>query len=296
MAQKSVISDTGQGFATSGVITPQRLPGMFGLAMQELRIRDVMQVRQQNTGASFDWLKQNVRTNAPSPQVDGSAKSESTYGFTTATDKIRTIAHYTNVTNQALDDIPNLRSVIDSELTYGLKLKEEAEILSGPGTGEHLNGIITQATAYDTGTYNASGDTKLDKLRHMKLQARLAGLGNYPPSAFVVHPADMHTIELIKNQANNVGNYVVGDPMGPAMTFRTLWGLPVVESDSMTAATALCGAFSTAALLIDRMAMTIDISLEHSSNFTSNLATIRAEERIGLAVMVPGAFIYASSY
>ena len=58
-----------------------------------------------------------------------------------------------------------MRTVIDSELMYGLLLKEEAEILSGDGTGQHLNGLITQATAYNTGL-NVGSDQRLDQLRH----------------------------------------------------------------------------------------------------------------------------------
>jgi hypothetical protein len=36
----------------------------------------------------------------------------------------------------------------------------------------------------------------------------------------------------------------------------------------------------------------IDISFEHGTNFTENEATIRCEERIGLAVKRAGSFIY----
>jgi HK97 family phage major capsid protein len=299
LQQKSLITDGTLGTGTSGVLMPYRLPGSTPLAMQKLRIRDLMTVRPLDQGNSFDWPKQSVRTNNPSPQSDGTAKQESTYLWTTASDQVRTIAHYCNVSRQALDDVPWMRATIDAELIYGLKLKEESEILAGVGTGEHLNGIVTQATAYDTGTYNQSGDTKLDKLRHAILQARLAGLATYEPDGIVLHPTDMHSIELIKDQASNVGNYVIGRPglpagIGASLNVKTVWGLPVVESDSIAAGTFLVGAFASAADLIDRMQVTVEISFEHSSNFTSNVATILCEERIGLAVRKPTAFISGS--
>lgn len=273
--------------ATSGVSTAtQRQAGIIQLPRQELRIRDIMAVRQLTTGNTVDYLKQNVFTNVASPQVEASAKHESEISYTTATATVRTLAHFISVTRQALDDVPGLRADIDDLLLYGLKLVEERQILTGSGTGQNLNGIITQATAYNTGL-NVSGDTRLDKIRHMILQVRLA---LFPCDGIVVNPTDMHHIELIKDQASNVGNYVIGNPRtGVEMT--TLWGKPVVESDSITAGQALVGAFRTGAELFDRMMAMVDISFEHASNFTENKATILAEERLALAVKRANSFV-----
>lgn len=291
--QKALLANTSFSGGTSGIGMPGLLVGTPLIMTQiELRLRNIMRTRPLTTGNTYYWLRQTTRTNAASPQVEGSAKAESTYLWDTLSDDVSTIAHYTNVTTQALADIPWLREAIDSELMYGLLLKEEQEILAGAGTGQHLNGLITQATAYDT-ALNVTADTKLDKLRHAKLQARLLGQATFAPSAIVVHPTDMHTIELIKDAASNVGNYVVGEPKA-GTPIKMVWGLPVVESDSMTAGTFLVGAFNTGAVIVDRMQATIDISFEHASNFIENKATIRCEERIGLAVTRPSSFIYGS--
>jgi HK97 family phage major capsid protein len=298
LSRKSNITTTsGITAAVTGITVPARIPGVVVTAQQELRLRDMLRVFPLTTGNAFDFVRQITRTNLASPQVETSPKAESTYAWDSVSATVKTIAHYVNVSRQALDDVPWLRSMLDSELMYGLKLKEESEILSGDGLGSHISGIIPQATAYATGTYNVSGDTKLDKLRHAKLQARLAGLGTFAPDAFVLHPTDMHTIELLKTEEGgaNKGLYIIGDPKaGP--TIKLLWGLPVVESDSMTAGTFLVGAFGTAAYLVDRMQAMIELSYEHSSNFTANIVTALAEERVGLAVTRPGAFIYGSSY
>jgi len=291
LERKSVITDATLGVQATGTIPLVRLPGVVGLPQQSLRIRDLMTVLPITTGSMFDFATQSTRTNATSPQVEASPKAESTYLWNSASDSFRTIAHYTNVSRQALDDVPWLRPTIDGELIYGLKVKEEAEILSGVGTGVHLNGIITQSTAFDT-AYLAAGRgwTRLDILRYAKLQARLAGLATYAPSAFVLNPTDMAEIELTKS---GIGLYIVGNPITGAET-KYIWGLPCVESDSMVPGTFLVGAFATGATLLDRMATTVDISFEHASNYTANLATILCEERIGLAVLKPEAFIHGS--
>lgn len=289
--RKSTISTIGLGTQTTGVQPLMRLPGMTGLPMQELRIRDLLQVVTMTTGNAFDFLRMSTRSNGASPQQETSPKAESTYTWTSVSDTVKTIAHFTNITRQALDDSAWMRNTLDSELMYGLLLKEEAEILAGDGTGQHLKGLITQATAYNT-ALDVSGDTKLDKLRHAKLQCRLAGLATFAPSGVVLNPTDMAKIELIKDEAGgaNKGRYIIGDPQqGTAVKF--VWGLPVVESDSIAAGTFLMGAFNTGATLIDRMQAMVEISFEHASNFVSNLATLLCEERIGLATRRPEAFV-----
>jgi len=295
MGHKTVIYPTaGLTSGTTGVYMPMRLPGVTGLPMQELRIRDLLTVVQMTSGNSFDYVRTLSRSNAASPQLESSPKAESTYTWESKSDTVKTIAHYVNVSRQTLDDIPWMRQMLDDELMYGLLLKEESEILAGDGTGQHIKGLITQATAYNT-ALDVSGDTKLDKIRHAKLQARLIGLGTFAPDGVVLNPTDMAKIELIKDEAGgaNKGRYIVGDPQqGTQVKF--LWGLPVVESDSIAAGTFLVGAFKTGAQLIDRMQAMVEISYEHSVNFTSNIATLLAEERIGLAVRRPDAFVTGS--
>ena len=289
--RKTNITDATVGFATSGVLMPVRLPGVFGMPRQALRLRNLMRIIPQTVGGSFDYALQDIRTNAPSPQVEAQPTAESTYLWTTGTDQIRTIAHTCNVSRQALSDLPWMQATLNSELIYGLALKEEAEILSGVGTGVHLNGILTLDTAFNTATYNTGSWQRIDQLRKAKLQAYLAGMGTYAPSAYILHPTDMAALELTKDA---YGRYLIGDPQGGSIEVKTLWDLPVVETLSITAGTFLVGAFDTAATLIDRQEVSVEISYEHASNFTANLATVLCEERIGLAVQVPTAFITGS--
>lgn len=287
---KSIISVGGLGSATSGVVGFDRLPGIVNIPRQELRIRDIMTVRT-TTAPQVDYLKQLAVTNGASPQVEGEAKAESTITYETATAPVRTLAHWMQVTTQALDDIPGLRADIDSELMYGLKKVEEAQILAGSGAGVNINGIITQATAYDSGTYNVANDTPIDKIRHAILQVRLTLV---PCEGIVLNPRDMHNIELVKDgDIANFGRYIVGDPRtGPVVMF--LWGKPVVESDSIAYQQFVVGPFRTGAMIVDRQGAVIDISFEHGTNFTENEATIRAEERLALVVKRPASFIEGS--
>ena len=86
--------------------------------------------------------------------------------------------------------------------------------------------------------------------------------------------------------------YIVGDPQ--SQITRTLWGLPVVTSMSMQVSKFLVGAFKLGAQIFDRMSMEVLISTENADDFVRNMVTIRAEERLGLAVYRPAAFTYGT--
>jgi len=278
------------GSATSGVLSHERMDILDALPQIRLTVRDLLPVRPV-ASLNVDWLRQATRVNAASPQTEGAAKVESTATWESASVAVRTIAHYFQVATQALADAPWLISEINSELMYGLKLKEETELLTGDGLGSHISGLITNATAYST-ALNVSGDTALDKLRHAIYQARLA---LYPADGIVMHPKDAHNIDLLKEEAggSNKGSYLVGAPIS-GMAIKTVWGLPVVECDNMSIGTFLVGAFQKSAILFDRMAAVIDVSYETGSNFVENEATFRCENRVGLGIRRAGGLIYGS--
>lgn len=292
-SKKTTITETALGQATSGVLNYERLPGIVPLARRALRIRDLLPVGPvPNGGNSVDFVKENVFTNAASPQTEGSAKAESADTFTTGTAMVRTIAHWIPISRQALDDFGELRRFIDEVLLYGLKLKEETEILSGDNLGDHLYGLTGQATSY-AGTYVVANDNKADTFRHFMLELEVA---NEEPTGAVLNPVDFHTIQLIKDEGGgtaNKGNYIIGDPLGGFIQVPTLWGVPVVKSNSMTSAKCLMGNFAMAKIF-DRMAATIDISTDYSDYFVKNLVAVRAEERLALVVYRAGSFRYGT--
>lgn len=288
--QKAITSNPADGM-TAGLPVAQRLQMAVDPKM-ELRIRDLLPVSPINT-TSVEWVKY-TWTNAaaiiyaasPSPGVrENILKPLSDMDMTIANDTAETIAHLVYVSKQILQDIPQLRSIIDTELMYGLKFVEEDEILNGDGTAGHLNGLITQASAYNTGL-NVSGDTRIDKLRHAILQARLA---RYPVDGIVLNPTDIHGLELTKDSQNR---YIIGDPNGTLPP--RIWGKRIVESDAIDPTKFLVGAFAMGARLYDLEQANIESTDSHEDFFRRNMIAIRAEERLILAVTRPQAFVYGT--
>jgi HK97 family phage major capsid protein len=219
--------------------------------------------------------------NASATVAEGALKPQSDLQYALVTEPVRTIAHWVLASRQILDDAPQLRGLIDTELLYGLQYAEELQLLHGDNTGTNLNGIYTQATAFAAGSLIIANATKLDVIGAAMLQNALA---EEPVTGIVVHPSDWTEMRLLKNAD---GEYVMGPP-GADVEPR-LFGAPAVVTQAMIAGKFLVGNFNEATLY-DRMAARVEVSTEDSDNFRKNLVTVLAEERIGLAVKAPAAF------
>ncbi len=281
---KTTILASGQA---AGVMPSQRSPAIVPPGVEDFRVRSLIP-RLACTSAAIEYLRESVFSNAASPQVEGSAKAESALTFTLESMPIRTIAHWIPASKQVLDDIPQLRGYIDMRLLDGLMDAEDAELLTGDGTGQHLSGLITEATAYDT-VLNVSGDTKLDKLNHAVGQVEAAKLR---PTGIVLNPADWRAMELLKDGSTaNTGVYILGGPR--ASSRKILWGLPTATTTALPKGKFLVADFRLVALF-DREDARIEVSTEHSDFFTKNLVAIRAEERVSLVVFRSDALVYGS--
>lgn len=279
-ALTSVTTDTDG--AVGDALTPTRIPGILPLAQRRLTVRDLL-TQGRMDGNTLEYVKETGFTNAAAPVAEAAAKPESTLKLDLLSTTAKVIAHFMKASRQVLDDVSQLRSVIDQRLMYGLAYIEESQILNGDGTGQNLNGIVTQATAYVAPFDPAGTETAIDFIRLAMLQASLA---EYPASGIVMHPTDWARIELTKDSA---GGYIIGNPQ--QLGQPTLWGLPVVATQAMTVDKFLVGAFKLGAQIFDRWDARVEVGYVND-DFTKNLVTILAEERLALAVYRPQAFIY----
>ncbi|HDU8042123.1 TPA: phage major capsid protein [Cronobacter sakazakii] len=269
----------------TGVVEPQRLPGIDTAPRQRLFIRDLIAPGRTAAPAIF-WVQQTGFTNAAKVVPEGTAKPYSDIQFATQITPVTTIAHMFKASKQILDDFAQLQSTIDAEMRYGLKYVEEQEILFGDGTGAHLKGIVPQASAFSA-AFEVEKQNGIDVLRLAMLQAQLA---RFPASGHVLHFIDWAKIELTKD---SLGRYILANPA--ALSGPTLWGLPVVATETAAfQGKFLTGAFNAAAQLFDREDANVVISTENADDFEKNMISIRCEERLALAVKRPEAFIYGA--
>lgn len=259
-----------------------RLPGIQALPQRRLTVRDLISPGQMD-GSTLEYVQETGFTNNAGMVAEGAAKPSSDIKLELETTSAKVIAHWMKASRQVLSDIPQLRSIIDQRLLYGLAFKEEGQLLNGDGTGQNLLGIIPQATAYSA-PITLTSPTSIDLMRLAMLQAALA---EYPATGHVMHPTDWAWIETLKDAG---GNYIIGNPQGSISP--TLWGLPVVTTQAIAVDKFLTGAFKLGAQVFDRWQARVEVATENEDDFIKNLVTVLAEERIALAVYRPEAFIY----
>ncbi|HCI2855683.1 TPA: phage major capsid protein [Pseudomonas aeruginosa] len=265
------------------LIQPQRV-GMILPTQQRLFVRDLL-AWGRTTSNSIEYVRETGFTNnaAPVSENPQNPKPESDITFELDTDPVATIAHWVRASRQVLSDAPMLASYIDGRLRYGLKLKEEMQLLKGSGVGLNLNGLYTQASIYANPGVVVQAETAIDRLRLALLQVTLA---EYDADGIVLSPVDWAAIELTKDKNNN---YVFATPTGLAVP--GLWGRPVVASKSMDIGDFLTGSFQQGAEGWDREDVSVTVSTEDRDNLVKNMVTILCEERVGLSVFRPEAFV-----
>ncbi|GAQ69690.1 phage capsid family protein [Streptomyces turgidiscabies] len=248
------------------------------------------------TGPSrFGYLRQTVRTNNAAPVARGALKPTSVYTWDRIDDRTRTIAHLSEpIARQDLRDAPSLERVLDVEMRLGTELALESQIINGSGSGENMTGIAnvsgSQTQAWDTNLLTTARKAKTK----LEVNSFLDG------AAYVMHPNDWETVELL---ANNEADYYLGGPVQTVdVNARRLWGLPVVSTIAQTAGTAHLVNFR----LATELQVVEDVRLDWSENvydadalgtgvgasdFQRNMIRFRCEMDAGLKIFQPSAIV-----
>ena len=142
------IADLGYNVKDIYSALPSGTPGSFGSIqrdpivvppMRTRRVRDLFPVRT-TTAAVIEYFRMTGFTNAASTVAERNgannafgAKPQSGFTFAGAQAPVRTLAHWEAAHRNVLADEPQLRSIIDNELMYGLRLAEDDQILRACG-------------------------------------------------------------------------------------------------------------------------------------------------------------------
>lgn len=276
------ITNAGQGVegSTGFSVQPQRADGIFNDPRREMTLLSVLRTLPVQTG-TFEYVKLGNYVNNAAFQIEeGEEKQETTVPTDVVETKVATIAHWCSASAQVLSDEPALEQQIGNLLGYGLLARLESEIIAGPGGQGRIKGLLELASEYTGPGVGEAADIIGEALTEMSANG-------WRPGVIVMNPTDWFSI-ISERAASGDGQYVLGSPRDPAPP--SLWGVPVVTTPSIGADTALVIDPEQVALL-DRQAPTLMMSREDKANFTSNLVTILAELRAGLAVFADGAVL-----
>jgi HK97 family phage major capsid protein len=269
----------------SNTVFPQQQQGVISGNFAPLTVRGVLTAIPVSTN-QVNSLREATWNNSAAGVAQGATKPESDITFEPYNVSIETIAHWIKVSNQLLADAPAIAAYIDSRLRDGLNQEVERQLVNGSGITPNLSGFT------DSGNYTAysatSDDLLVDAINRAKY-AQWAATGQMPDTVFV-NPADWGAMERTREGAGS-GMFLYGLP-GMAGGMNP-FGVQVVLTNNVTAGKFIIGAMRQAAVLYVRQGATVEMGYD-GNDFTKNLVTIRAEERLGLGVERPSLIYYGS--
>jgi len=261
---------------------PDQRPGVIPGNFLPLTIRQVIPSIPV-TSNMVNSLREASWDNAASETAQGTAKPESAVTFEQYNVPITTVAHFIKVSNQLLADAPAVASYIDTRLRDGLAQRVDSQLLLGNGTAPNLSGLTDSGNF--TGFTPTAGANLVESIN--KAKYALWATGNAPDTV-IVNPADWGVMELAR-EGSGSGTYLYGAPgtnagMNP-------FGVQVVMSNHMPTGEFLIGNMRGSAVIYARQGAVVEMGYVNA-DFTNNLVTIRAEERLGLGVDRPAAILY----
>jgi HK97 family phage major capsid protein len=282
---------TGDSVTSAGAFVQTDYTGIYEpMGRRPLTVRDLVATRRTGTDL-VEFVRQTAKVTQAAPvaeanvteytgatgQVSG-VKPEGAMAFEKVQTGVKTIAVWIPATKRSLSDAAQIRGIIDQELSADLEEELEDQLLSGDGTGENLTGILNTANVLEQDWETDLVTTTRKAITTLRVDGRTR------PTAWLLNPADWERFDLLKDGDNR---YYWGGPLTVGQ--RTLWGIPVVESEAMTEGVAVLADWRKA-VLWDRERASIQVSDSHEDFFIRNMVAFLAEMRAAFGIIRPSAF------
>ena len=231
------------------------------------------------SGNSLTYLIEGAVEGAPAVTAEGAEKPQIHFANPTPkTVSLNKIACHIKESDEYISDYPFLASAINGRLLYQLGLVEQNNLVAS------LTG--TSGIQADSSSWAAS--TKAEELADLVFTAMMdvQEASGFAADAIVMAPATWQTLRLGKDgESRYYGGGYFADGQG-----KQLWGIPVVVTTAVTASQVIVGAFKACGSVVQKGGVSVEATNSNEDDFVKNLMTIRAEERLALAVRRPAGF------
>lgn len=221
---------------------------------------------------------------APGTVSENGAKPQFHIVESSATVTLQKIAGWFYETDELLEDNAFLRSALDNRGLFELDARVEAWLLS----------TVLGTSGLGTATYAHNGNVSADDV--FKAMMTIKAASGLNADAVIMNPADYQIVRLAKDQVYQY--YGGGAFYGPygnggVNVQPGLWGLRTIVTPSIASGTILVGNFRLGASVISKEneGARIQVHVGDHDDAIYNRVTVVVEERLGLAVRRPGAFV-----
>ena len=274
------------------LVAPQLLPGIVDLRFQPLTVADLV-AQGTTSSSSVSYVIESAFQDLTATVLEKGTKPQLDLTLARRQDNVTKIANVAKVTDEMFQDASQFTSYLQNRMAFGVRRVEEAQLLNGNGTPPQLQGILNRSGLATT-VVTTAGLTALKAMEGIYNQiTALRATSFVEPDAIVIHPTDWQTIRLGKDSQNQ---YYAGGPFtgaygnpGPS-NVNQLWGLKAVVTTAIAQGSVLVGGFQECGQVFRRQGVTLEMTNSNVDDFVNNLITLRAEERLALAVYRPAGF------
>jgi HK97 family phage major capsid protein len=296
-AKGTLLEGAGGGGGGLAATVPQVVPGVVDRLFQGLTVADLFLSGQASTN-SIRYVVEGTATSGAAGVAEAGLKPESTLGLTTTDEPIKKIATILPVSDEMLEDAPQIQAYINGRLSLFVRIEEERQLLRGTSGGNEVQGLLTSRSVPVYGGGTAAGN-KAEQL--FKAMTGMRGSAFLEPDWIIVNPADWQDMRLAKDTAGQffgggpfMGQYgnngMIGASGQASGAADSIWNKTTYVTSAVGAGTAVVGSRS-AAQVWRRGGLSVEATNSHADYFQRNLVAIRAEERLGLAVYRPTGFV-----
>jgi HK97 family phage major capsid protein len=274
------VRDVKTVFATTAGWAPEtlRTGRMVDDAQRPIQVIDVIPAGSTSQSAVV-YMEETTFTNAAAETAEAGTYQEAALALTEMTSPVRKIAVFLPVTDEQLEDVPQVQGYLNNRLPFMLRQRLDGQILTGNGTPPNLMGFLNVVGIQ---TQAKGTDPVPDAI--YKAMTKIRVTGRAVPSHVILHPNDWQDIRLLRTAD---GLYIWGSPSDPGV--ERIWGLPVVQADSITENTGLVGDLLGYTELTTRRGVEVKVSDSHGTFFVEGKQAIRADFRVALVVYRPAA-------
>jgi len=200
--------------------------------------------------------------------AEGDLKPEAVMDAVEATIALQTYAHYKAVTRQALEDIPQIQTIIQNRLLSGVRSALDAA-------------AVAALLAANPQSVDGAGN----QLQAIRGGIALVESQGFKPNAVLMNPQDAATIDM----------QAMFETVDGAVRNGAVWGLPIVSSAAIPAGSSYVGDFKNGVTWFDRGNTDVFMSDSHADFFLRNQLVILAEARAAFAVTELAALVEATT-
>lgn len=231
------------------------------------------------SATSITVISEKKFTNSVAKVAEGAAFPKSGIETEKKSFNVIKLGHIAVVTDEVMEDTPELKQLLDVRMPQGIADKIEDEILNGTGATDHLEGLLK------TGNYLAHGfkktnfndnDTVIDLVKKCVATMKMTGR---KPQYIILNPMDYCDTLSLKDKEGRL--LTSGNPWG---------GLTVVEAAAMPKGKFLV-VDPSGAVLRKKRELEVGFYPQNGTDAEKDQATIKASVRLAFVIRDPNCFI-----